>query len=207
MNRAFTLAALGYDKAAVREIDQALAVTPVYDEPYKLLGKIYAKHKQYEKAFENFRIALLFDPKSRELRYNLALACYDLGKYKYSADQYQRIIDKWPGEAKAHFLMARALAGMALYDKAVEFTRHAHVMVPEDIKDLLKLGDLLADAGQFRQAEEVYTLGLETKKRPAEVHRKLSAVYEKLGEPDKAREEAAAAAKAGLEETPEEPDE
>ena len=62
INRAYTLEALGLDRQAISEIDEALRITPAYREPYKLLGKIFAKHKDYQGAFENFRVALLFRP-------------------------------------------------------------------------------------------------------------------------------------------------
>ena len=103
INRAYTLESLGYDQAAMREIEFALKVTPVYKEPYKLLGKIFAKHKKYQQAFENFRIAVLFDSFDRDTRHNLALAYYDLGEFKYAADQYQRIINQWAKDPKSPF--------------------------------------------------------------------------------------------------------
>ncbi len=188
MNRAYTLESMGYDKAALKEINYALEVTPVYNLPYLLLGKIYAKHKNYQKAYENFRIAVLFSPGNRKARYNMALALYDLGEFKYAADQYQRLIDQSPRSAKAHFLMARTLVKMEKYDNALEFIQVAHALKPGDIKDILDLGKMLEEEEAYAIAVDVYKLGLNTKKNLDEVHRLLAGVYEKLGQPEKAAE-------------------
>ena len=182
INRAYTLESLGYDKAAAREIGFALKVTPVYKEPYKLLGKIFAKHKQYQQAFENFRIAVLFDHFDRGTRHNLALSYYDLGEYKYAADQYQRIINQWPKDPKAHFRMARCLIKMEKYDTAMEFIKVAHELKPKNVKDILKLGEMMEEQGQHEMALAVYRLGLETEAKLDETHHRMGLVYQALGD-------------------------
>ncbi|MFA5261513.1 MAG: tetratricopeptide repeat protein [Candidatus Omnitrophota bacterium] len=182
MNRAYTLESLGYDKAAMREIECALKVTPVYKEPYKLLGKIFAKHKRYQEAFENFRIAVLFDHYDNDMRHNLAKAYYDLGEFKHAADQYQRIINQWPKDPKAHFLIARCLIKMEKYDTAMEFIRVAHELKPKNIKDILNLGEMLGAQKQHTWALEVYQMGLETGSKLEEVHHQMGLVYQTLGD-------------------------
>jgi len=187
INRAYSLEALGFDNAALAELDEALKVTPVYHEPYKLRGKIHAKHKEYQQAFENFRIAVLFQPTDRQDRKNLALAYYDLGEYEYAIEQYQRIIEYWPSKVDAYFLLARAYLKAQKYEKALAQTYKAHALDPSASKDLFELGDMFYEAGKMKEAEEVYQLVAQTKEREGERQYKLGKVYSALGQGQRAR--------------------
>ena len=53
--RAYTLESLEFNKAALQELQEALRIDPFYAEAHDLAGKIYAKQKEYPKAFEHFR--------------------------------------------------------------------------------------------------------------------------------------------------------
>ena len=55
-SRAYILEILGADEAAIRESKEALRVEPDYGPAYNMLGKIYNKRKDYQKAFENYRL-------------------------------------------------------------------------------------------------------------------------------------------------------
>lgn len=189
INRAYTLETLGLDDAALREIEEVLKIAPNYREAYKVLGKIYAKRKDYRRAFENFRIATMFAPDDHSSRMNLALAYYDLGEYKYAIEQYQRMIERWPSNPKAYFFLARAYVKNKQYKEVVEVLNQVRKVVPDDVVDLVKIGDMLFTEKEFNAAREVYELAGQTGKEPALIHTKMGLTFNALGELSRAEEE------------------
>ncbi|MFA5088281.1 MAG: tetratricopeptide repeat protein [Candidatus Omnitrophota bacterium] len=188
INRAFTLEALGLYPAALAEAEAALKVSPCSTDPYKIIGKIFAKEKNFQKAFENFRMATAMDTGSRENRFNLAQSYLDLGEYKYGIEQYEKLVDYKPGDPKAYFLLAKAhiLAGQP--DSGREILTKAHKLDPKNLSDLLTVADLLSEKKDHSGAKAVLELALETGKRPAEVYNKLGLVLRALGEEKSAKE-------------------
>ncbi len=191
INRAYALEGLGFDDQALAEVEAALKVSPNYSEPYKLRGKIYGKKKDFLKAFENFRIAVTFTTEDQNLRMNMALACFDLKKYKYAAEMYQKIIDRWPGDPAPHFYLAKTLIKQQLYEKALRSIQNGIKLDPTPVEDILKLGDLIFEDKQYKMAQVVYGLMKDTKneKDQKRVHHKMGLVYQALGDEKKAQEE------------------
>jgi len=189
INRAYTLEALGFDRTALGEAEEALKICPGYIEPYKIMGKIFGKRKDYEKGFENFRIAAMMDPRNAQIRYNLALAYSDLGDWENALKQYQRIIEWEPRNPKGYFHLAKAYAKLKNYDRAWEALQQAHQRDPSASQDFLAIGDLMYDQRGFEMAKKVYEIALTTGKDPAQIHRKLGLCYQALGQPELARKE------------------
>jgi Tfp pilus assembly protein PilF len=174
--RGYTLESLDLDGPALNELNDALRVDPMYADAHDLAGKIYAKRKEFQKAFEHFRISLSAGPKSKDRRYNLALAYLDLKEYQEAIKQYQGIVKIWPNDPKGHFFLAKAYIANGQFSQAVELLKKGHQLSPDDIKDLLELGDLLLENKAYTQAKAAYTMGLATNKELATVHRKLGEV-------------------------------
>ncbi len=189
VNRAFTLEALGFDDAALAEAQEALKVSPGFVDPYKILGKIYGKRGDHEKAFENFRIATMVIQRDTELRYDLALAYENLEDFPNAIKQYLKIIQLEPQKPKGYFTAARAYAKNKQYDKVLEYLNQAYKLDPIAVGDLVKIGDLLYDQKEFKTAKKVFELALTTNKDLANIHHKLGLSHLELGEKDLAREE------------------
>ena len=146
---------------------------PLYADAHDLAGKIYAKQKEYQKAFEHFRIALSAGSKTKDRRHNLALAYLDLKEYKGAVGQYQGIVKVWPKDPKGHFFLAKAYLLDGQFAPALEALKKAHQLSPEDIRDLMDLGDLFLEKQAYPEAQAVYTMGLATGKELVTVHKKL----------------------------------
>ncbi len=178
--RAVTLEALGLDDQAIAEAQEAIRVAPGYGDPYDLIGKIYAKRRQYEHAFENFRVAALAQPRKKSVRHNLALAYFDLEYYEGAIKQYHAIITLWPQDPKAYFLLSKTFAANKQYDEAVNTVKKAHQLRPEDVRDVLGIGDIIYKQGGYIRAKEVYMLVLESEKDGDTVKKKLEEVENRL---------------------------
>ncbi|MDZ4242763.1 MAG: tetratricopeptide repeat protein, partial [Candidatus Omnitrophota bacterium] len=187
-NRAYTLDALGLDGPALAEAQAAVKVNPSHHEPYKMIGAIYGRQKEYQKAFENFRLAALFATHDQKIRENMAQALFDLNEYEHAVSQYQRVIEMWPGDPKNYFLLARAYAHDGKYEDAVKTVRQGFRMNPHAVEDMMMLGNFLIEKNQRKPAQEVFSALSEAKKEDAAVLRRLGDVYEALGDRESARE-------------------
>lgn len=189
INRAYTLESMGFEDAAMAEAWEALKVSPGVAEPYKLLGKIFGRRDDHEKAFENFRIAAMIAPEDNEVRGNLALAYEKLGDFKGAMAQYEKILHYDPKGPRWYFQLSKVYVLDKQYAKALKTLKQAHQLDPKDVTDLLKIGEMIYDQKEFQAAKEVFQMALATKKKSSEVHHKLGLCYQAAGEKNLAQEE------------------
>ncbi len=187
INRANTLMDLGDYGPAIGELVEARKINPEYAPIYEMMGLIYTKDDNYEKAFENFRIAAVLSKGRLKTRINLAKAYYDLNQYNYAVNQFDRITRRWPDNARAYFLLARTYMKMTKYDKGLSTVQKAFSLDKKAVGDVLAVGDIAYDAGEYGVAEKVYSLTLDVDEK-GKTQLKLASVYEALGEKDKSRD-------------------
>jgi len=142
--RAYFLEALGADEAALDESKEALRVSPDYGAAYNMLGKIYEKHRDYKRAFENYRLGAMY---SGELsaRLGLALAYEHLKDYDGAIIQYQRVLDSSPRNIRGYFGMARSYAEGGQDKNALDMLVKAKKSGLEDKVDVQKIHDIIND--------------------------------------------------------------
>lgn len=186
--RAFTLESLDMYDAALAEALEAVKITPGYGKIHDLIGKIYAKRKDYQEAFPHFRTAVINDPHDEKARHNFALCYFDMGDYEGAVKQYNGIIADWPSDPKAYFLLAKTYVKAERYGEALKTAEKAHQLRPDDARDILELGDAVYAQGQYETAKDMYALAVKTQKEPAVVYKKLGLVYKKLGRAEEAAE-------------------
>ncbi|MCK5269089.1 MAG: tetratricopeptide repeat protein [Spirochaetes bacterium] len=188
INRAYSLESMGYHDAAVAELEEALDISPNYQPPYKILGKIYAQNKEFQKAFEKFRIATILAPGDRRTRLNLALSYYDLGQYKYAIEQYDKIIQSWPNRPETYYFLSRTYIKDKNYDKGLRILGKAYELNPHSINDILQIGDMLAKDESYENAKKVYELALNSKDDSYKIYFKIGLVNMKLDNKEEAKE-------------------
>lgn len=186
--RAFTLETLGFYEAALSEAFQAVNLTPSYAKAYQLLGKIFAKQKDFKPAFKNFRLASVLLPQDKSIHHNLALCYYDMGKYLLAVNQYELIAQKWPTDVKAFFFLSRAYVKDRQYHKALKILDQALALRPKSFENIKEIADLAFEQKEYETAEKMYTYALKVKKDPADVYKKLTEIYKALGQEQKASE-------------------
>ncbi len=191
VNRAFSYEMLDLDDLAIDEAKYALKISPGYVEPYKVLGKVYGKQGDHEKAYENFRIASMINPSDPENRMNMAMALEKLGEYDYSIKQYERLAEDNPGEPKAAYPLAKIYALASKYDKSWEALQRAHKLDPKAQADVLKIADIVFDQKEYPTALKMYLMAAEGQDENGKVHVKLGLTYRAMGDELKAQEELA----------------
>lgn len=187
--RAYELEILDLDDLALEELQSELLLDTRNTEIYALMGKIYAKRKDYKKAFEYFRMAVMWEGNDRGRRHNLAMVYSDMGELTYSIREYNAIINQWPDDPKAYFLLARVYSKSFDFRQAVDVLKKGCRLDTQATEDMINIGDMIFEQGGLQEAKEIFELALETKKDLFTIHRKLAAVYNALGEKEKAKEE------------------
>ena len=143
-SRAYILETLGADDAAFKEEKEALRVAPDYGPAYTVLGKIYAKRKEYKKAFECFRFGAMYTD-DIQARVGLAQSYEHLKDYTEAINQYQRVLDSSPKNIQGYFGMARAYAESGQETKALGMIGEASKFGLEDKVDVQRIHDIIND--------------------------------------------------------------
>ena len=172
-SRAYSLAALGYDDAAMKELEIALNANPSYASAYNLKGKILADQKKYEESFHSFRKAASFST-SKEVHINFLKSYMKLDEYSVLIKQCHKELEFRPNDPAIFFLMAKAYAKEKDNEKAYNALIRGIQIDPHVSKDLIEIGDIVYDNSDFLMAERIYALATKSK-------RNLEEVYEKIG--------------------------
>jgi len=142
-DRANILETMGADEGALLESKEALKVAPDDSASYNMLGKVYAKRKDYKKAFENYRIGAMYAPGDLKARLGLAQAYENLKDYNDAAIHYQRLLDGAPKDFQGNFGLARVYAMLGQDQKALDQLARAKKLGLEDKVDVQKIHDII----------------------------------------------------------------
>lgn len=111
--------------------------TPQY--AYNNLGIAYFNQGKYAKAVESYQKALESAPRYRLCYINLAWAHEARGDLRAAADAYKKLLAYYPGDAAAHFALAKLLLKLGEREQAVK-----------ELKLTVKYGDKSSEAQEAR---------------------------------------------------------
>ena len=168
VNRATVLFSFGlYDKAE-GELKEALRITASDSDVYFLLGKIYLTNKDYEKAYENFRMSIVLSPQDLKaqydfpqdlkVRYYLAYSLYQLNHFKEAERQCEKILRVRPNELYVWALVALIRIQENRYEEAIRIVKRLSSQSGVDTNKLAEVADSLSAHGQHKQAKELYAI-------------------------------------------------
>jgi tetratricopeptide (TPR) repeat protein len=143
-SRAYILTTFGIYDPALKELQEALKVTPDDFDSFKNMGVIYEKKGDARHAFENFRLATILRPYDHEIRLSLAKSYESLKDYMGAKEQYDRVVEVAPNSIKGHIGLARAVAMLGYYDRALDILKKApQATSSEDKVDVQKIHDII----------------------------------------------------------------
>ena len=174
VSRAYALFHMGFEQKAEQEAIEALRIEPYNAKAFKLLGRIYNERGDYDDAFENLRKAKLIDPHDMKVRYQMAVALYYLGEAKKAKEQCQIVLDQNPENNKGLLLLSLIYANERKYNKMTVILQKVRQYDSQEVKGLLKIGNLLMDQKAFDQAEDVLAMALEIDPENEEVKGRIN---------------------------------
>lgn len=113
----FHLGSISHDRADIWKSDITLwsyveKFKIQSSEPYRILGKIYAKNKNYDKAINYYNNGISINPYSSDLYYWRSMAILETGDLKYALKDLNRVISS-----------KHKLKGDAFYQKSLIFKK------------------------------------------------------------------------------------
>jgi len=141
-SRAYILETMGADEGALLESKEALRVESGYGPAYNMLGRIYAKRKDYHKAFENYRFGVMYSG-DKQARLGLAQAYENLKDYKEAINQFQRMVDSFPKDFQGYYGLAQTYAEMGQDKKALALLQSAQKLGLQDKIAVKKIHDII----------------------------------------------------------------
>jgi len=141
-SRAYILEILGADEAAINESKEALRVEAGYAPAYNMLGKIYSNRKDYKKAFENYRLGVMYSG-DKQARLGLAQAYENLKDYNGAILQFQRVIDASPKDYQGYYGLAKTYAEEGQDKKALRVLAQAQKLGLQDKVAVQKIHDII----------------------------------------------------------------
>lgn len=176
LNRAKALFNLRILDKAEGELKEALQALPHYTEAYLVLGKVYLEQKKFLDAFEQLRKAKILDPAYMEVRYHLAMSFYYLGEFKKAKGQCERLLEHSPSDFKAVFLLAFIYAEEKNYDQSWQMLQRAHTLAPQEVNEIIKLGDVWIRKKEYSLALKVFSLAQEIDAKNEIIQKKIDEI-------------------------------
>jgi tetratricopeptide (TPR) repeat protein len=186
LNRAQALMALGFDEQAAAEADAALKAMPAYDLAFRIKGDYFTARGEHERAFINYRLAVMGSPTSMDARNGFVRSHINLGQYDRAVQEAKKSLEVSPNDPEANFLMVRAFAKNKQYKEGYDILKQFLSKKPKTLDDFLEATDVFVEEGA--QDLAVKALGDAIQYDPASVPAriKLGDVLEKMGHRDRA---------------------
>ncbi|HNR36511.1 MAG TPA: tetratricopeptide repeat protein, partial [Candidatus Hydrogenedentes bacterium] len=191
------LAALGLRTHAQTEtwrdtialFEHSLRIAPDNYRAHKGLGVAYAdERRQFDKAAEHCRRAIMLDPGDASLHYNLGNALMGLNRLDEAIASYRKALEMDPSQPNARYNLGIAFAKQQRYPEAVEAFRETLRLDPCNAKAHNNLGSAFAMAGQFEAALPHYRRAIELQPDDTEIWCNMGYAYSQLGRTAEARE-------------------
>lgn len=166
--------------------EQVFRINRVDPETLILMGTIYRRLGNHDKAESCCRQAVLLNPRYAEAHQALGAVLQCRGLMKDAMASYQDAIRLKPNLIDAHYLVGNVLRESGLLVQAIEYYRTVLRLSPNHVPALCNLGGTLAGLHQFDEA--VVCLNKANQLRPgtAPVLCNMARILEQLGRPQEA---------------------
>lgn len=182
LNRAQTLKALGFIEQAAAEADAALKAMPGYDMAYKIKGDYFAAQKDYEKAFINYRLALLCSSANMEARSGFVRSYIGLGQYDQAVKEAKKSLEIAPESPEANFVMARAFVKNKQYKEGYDILKKVLSRNPKNLDDFLDTTDVFVEEGALDLAVKILKEAVKYDPKSAPARIRLGDIMERAGD-------------------------
>jgi protein O-mannosyl-transferase len=157
------------------------------------LGMAYEDKGLYDKALEQFYIALKINPNDGKSYYHLGSVYLNKGLFDKAIEQYRIALKLMPDNASFHYNLGTAYLYKGLYDRSIEEYNIALKLKPDYASAYNNMGNAYMQKGLFDKAVECYRTALKLLPDYADAYGNLGNAYLHEGLADKAIEQYQAA--------------
>ena len=122
---------------------------------YSALGYTYEQQKQYKKAIDSYKRAILLDRDNLDAIRGLAQNLMNDGQTDAALDQYKVIADANPEDAETYIRMAEIYRRGGKFDQALEALKKASSMVPDSMEVPYNIAAVYQAQGRYDDAIQV----------------------------------------------------
>jgi len=183
---------LGNNSEAYKNFARAALLNPSHPDALYGLGLCHLKERRFKEAAEFLEKAIANGVNSREIFFELATAYEEIQDYHRAADNYEKYVKSGPDNPWSGWLKL-ALTSIRINqpERAIAAYREALKINPDDVSSNYNLGKLLAENGQYEEAEMVFLKLVQINKRDAiTYYGQIMQMYDKAGNYNKAVEAA-----------------
>ncbi|MGH9460809.1 MAG: sulfatase-like hydrolase/transferase, partial [Vicinamibacteria bacterium] len=167
---------------ALTKIQKVLGDDPDILEAYSILGNLYVKKEEREKALEAYQDALAREPEFKPALFGLASVYEEMGRLDDAAAGFRRLTEIDPRDNGAFFRLAGVHAQKKEFEEALGFLRQARDLG----SDRPPLHNLMAECyiglEQFEEAEREVGVALEMNPDLPSAHYNLALIREAQGD-------------------------
>ena len=109
---------MGEYEKAIYNLNYILKIDPYFYDAYLELGKMYLLQENFKKSQQILTDFLLFKPNSKEGYYYLGVSYFNLNKYNFAMDAFNKTVSIDNSYANAHYYLGLINESILKYDKA-----------------------------------------------------------------------------------------
>jgi tetratricopeptide (TPR) repeat protein len=164
--QAVQLHASGDLRAALRELERAIAFNPQFTLAYLESGDILMELAQYEQAERQFAMAVRNEPRNYMAQYRHAQVLHKLGALEESNRAYLRALSIRPSSFDANLGISTVLLEMGRSEQSLPYAQRAVRAEPPSGRARMHLGNVYAALDRHEEAVIEYQQGAEMMDAP-----------------------------------------
>lgn len=141
-------------------VSDAQIIDPVYNRTqgdyHYTLGEALSLDGQSNKAIEEFKLTLIYDPQSVTVRLRLAAEYIKQGLMSESIEQAELAVESDPTSMEARLLLGGLYSTLRMYDIAMKQYNYLAIQYPDDLEIPIYKGALFAEQKLYPESEEVF---------------------------------------------------
>jgi len=139
----------------------AAKISPSSHQNHNNLGDLYARQGNYEKAIEEFQIAIQLKPDYGDAYHNLANVYHQVNRDDLAQENYEKALEFNPNLWQSYQNLAAIYFNQEKFDLAKEFMEKAIKINPENIDLHINMGILYSNLGDKQKAKEEFGKALQ----------------------------------------------
>ena len=164
---------------AVRLIEEIIRDDPEVIDAYFTLGNLYFKHQEFDKALEQFFIALDKNPRDTFIIINIA-NCYTMkGEFEKGKEFLQERLKTLPPDSQIYLILGNIEFALKNYEQAEKAYQECLRLNATSASAYTALGGIYVIQDRLAEAEEVLRQAAQLNPNLRNLHYNLAQLYEK----------------------------
>ncbi len=187
-NLGIVLTRKGNPRQAVHHFKKALQINPDDENLHYNLGLALTKTGDLEAAVRSYRAAIQLNPNYADPHTALGLIFAAKNRYHRAISHFQAALERYPLDAETHLGLGICLFQTGQLEEAIASYQSALRLNPDYTDALFNLGVALTEKGRLEDAVKQFLRVIQQETDNADAFTYLSRIYQKRGDPHKARQ-------------------